>query len=176
VKIGISVYRQSANHAIPSAINETGAFRNYHLEVQLTDKQKTLHDAIKAIAKDNPNLLLTNKQITQKYQIRHGALTMLPTDFCYNLVNVGPDYETKFLIGIRRGEFEFVDFHWPAPDRPEKITWTPKGKDVPDDLKGETFTVGIYSKGEYSWNFSKLHEYLRFIISKKVSNTCPDGT
>jgi hypothetical protein len=126
----------------------------------LTDKQKTLYDTIKAITEKNPKLPLTNKQITEKYQIRHGALSLLPTDFCYNLVNVGPDFETKFLIGSGRGEFEFVGFHWQAKDREEKIRWTPKGKDVPKELKGKTFTVGIYRKGEYSWNFSELDEYL----------------
>jgi hypothetical protein len=125
----------------------------------LTDKQKTLYDTIKAIVNGNPNQLLSNKQITEKYKIRHGALNLLPTDFCYNLVNVGADFETKFLMRIGRGEFEFVGFHWQARDRQERITWTPKGKDVPKELKGQTFAVGIYHKGEYSWNFSELDEY-----------------
>lgn len=124
----------------------------------LTDKQKTLYDTIKAIVNDNPNQLITNKQITEKYQITHGALSLRPTDFCYNLVNVGPDFETKFLMSTGRGQFEFVGFHWQAKDT--RITWTPKGKDVPKELKGETFTVGIYRKGEYRWNFSELDEYL----------------
>ena len=100
-----------------------------------------------------------NKQITEKYN-RHGALNLLPTDFCYNLVNVGSDFETKFLMRVGRGKFKFVDFHWQAKDRQEKITWTPKGKDLPKELKGKTFAVGIYHKGEYSWNFSELDEYL----------------
>lgn len=126
----------------------------------LTDNQKTLYDTIKAIVNDNPNQLLTNEQITEKYQIRHGALTLLPTDFCYNIVNWGLDSETKFLMKTGRGEFEFVGVYWQGKDT--KITWTPKGKDVPKELKakGEPFTVGIYRKSEYSWNFSELDEYL----------------
>jgi len=85
-------------------------------------------------------------------------LNLLPTDFCYNLVNVGPDFEAKFLMSNGRGKFKFVDFHWQAEDKQANIVWTPKGKDVPEELKGKSFSVGIYSKGEYSWNFSELDE------------------
>jgi predicted transcriptional regulator len=66
----------------------------------LTEKQKELYDTIKYIYNDHPSELISNKQITEKYQRRHGPLNLLPTDFCYNLINVGPDFEAKFLMSV----------------------------------------------------------------------------
>jgi len=126
----------------------------------LTDKQRTFYDTIKAIVDVNRPQVLTNIQIKKEYQSRHGPLSLLPTDFCYNLVNVGADSETKFLISVERGKFELVDFHWPAEDSQVIITWIPKGKDVPQELRGKVFKIGKYYKGEYSWDFSELDKYL----------------
>jgi hypothetical protein len=80
---------------------------------------------------------------------------MLPTDFCYNSVNRGPDFEAKFLLKQERGKFKFVGFDWPANDKPEDMEWTPRGRYVPEGLRGKTFIVGTYHKGVYSWNFHK---------------------
>ena len=93
-------------------------------------QQKNLYDTIKEIVNRNPNQDLTKNQISEKHKIRHGTLNLLPTDFCYNLVNVAPDFETKYLIRKERGIFKFVGFHWPAKDIQEIITWTPIGKDM----------------------------------------------
>ena len=125
----------------------------------LSEIQNKFYEIIETIAQNNHNQVLTN-QIREEYQIRHGKLNLLPTDFCYNLVNVGPDFKTKFLINIERRVFKFVDFHWRSDDSETIITWTPKGKNVPLELRGENFTVGKYYKGEYRWNFSELDEYL----------------
>jgi hypothetical protein len=75
-------------------------------------------------------------------------------------VNNGPDFKTKFLIWIGRGTFKFVDFHWRSDDSEIIITWAPKGRSVPLELRGETFKVGKYYKGEYTWNFSELGNYM----------------
>ena len=42
----------------------------------LTDKQKTLYYTIKAIVNENPSELLSNKQITKEYQLKHGSLEL----------------------------------------------------------------------------------------------------
>jgi len=126
----------------------------------LTFKQKDFYNAIKNIVKQKRKDILKNQQIKVEYEMRYGELNFLPTDFCYNLVNVGPDFETKFLINIERGKFKFVDFHSNIENKLLIITWTPKGRDVPPELKGETFEVGEYYKGKYHCNFSQLDKYL----------------
>jgi hypothetical protein len=59
-------------------------------------------------------------------------------------------------MSVEKGMFRFVDFHWQAKDDQVNITWTPKGKDVPEELKGKLFSLGVYHEGKYSWNFSEL--------------------
>jgi len=81
----------------------------------LSDIQKIFYDTIKTIAQNNQNKLLTN-QIREEYKSRHGTLNLLPTDFCYNLVNIAPDFKTKFLIRTDRRTFNFVDFFWLSDD------------------------------------------------------------
>lgn len=129
-------------------------------EEELTELQRDLYDTIQALVENNPRILSRNEIEEEYNRIRGKNLNLLPTDFCYNLVNVGPDFETKFLIRVKRGRFEFVDFHWPAEDREVTITWAPRGRCVPEELRNNTFTVGIYHKGEYRWDFTELEEYL----------------
>ena len=64
------------------------------------------------------------------------------------------------MINIERGKFKFVDFHSKVENKRVIITWTPKGRNVPPELKGEIFEVGEYYKGKYLWNFSQLDKYL----------------
>lgn len=148
--------RSDAEKYIGRLISTHEYRRNPKGQEGLTEKQKALYDTIKSIDNDHPGELISNKQITEKYQRSHGPLNLLPTDFCYNLVNVGPDFVAKFLMSVEKGMFRFVDFQWQAKDDHVDITWTPKGKDVPEELKGKFFSVGMYHKGEYSWNFSDL--------------------
>ena len=63
---------------------------------ELTFKQKDFYNAIKNIVKKNRNDLLKNQQIREEYEMRYGELNFLATDFCYNLVNVGPDFRQSF--------------------------------------------------------------------------------
>jgi len=120
-------------------------------------------DVIKDIAESSGKRVVLRKNIQLKYKRRFNTeLNLLPTDFGYNSVNVGPDFEIKFLLKINKGEFEFVGFTWPASDRQLEIEWSPTGRDVPEDLKEKTFIVGIYHNGTYFWDFQKdLKRYIK---------------
>jgi len=127
-------------------------------EESLTNTQHNLYDVIKDIAESSGKRVVLRKDIQLTYKRRFNEeLNLLPTDFCYNSVNVGPDFETKFLLKRNRGEFEFVGFHWPASDRQLEIEWSPTGRDCPEELKGKTFIVGIYHRGTYFWDFPRDH-------------------
>jgi hypothetical protein len=125
----------------------------------LTDKQRSLYNTISVLVKDKKIKFISVKDIKDEYQKRKISLNSWPTDFCYNLVNIGPDYETKYLIRDEKGEFHFVDIHWIAGNS-IPIYWIPKGKGVPFNLKDKMFKVGTYCEGKYIWNFSELNEIL----------------
>jgi len=95
--------------------------------------------------------MLRYRDIKSKYK---GGL--LPSDFCYNLVNIAPDSEVKFLRYHERGMYEFVNFNWNTADN-IKITWSPNGS---DELRNRTFAVGHYRKDWYEWDFNELTEFL----------------
>lgn len=128
----------------------------------LTDEQNKLFEVIESMARNRSDKIVFRGDIVSAYNRRFRTdPNMLPTDFCYNSVNRGPDFEAKFLLKQERGKFKFVGFDWPADDKPEDIEWTPKGGDVPEGLRGKPFKVGTYHKGAYSWDFHKeLAQYL----------------
>ena len=120
----------------------------------LTEEGKKLYEATKGITVGSGERILTRKNIGEKYKEKyHGDMQILPSDYCYNKVNKGPDYESKFLLSLERGKYKFVDFNW-LNDRQEIITWRIKGVEKP-------FKVGFYQKGRYAWDFTELEEYLR---------------
>ena len=119
-------------------------------ESDLTSAQRNMFQAVTDLVRTSRNPILRYRDIKSKYK---GGL--LPTDFCYNLVNIAPDFEVKFLLYIQRGMYEFVDFIW-NNDNNIKITWSPNGS---DELENRTFTVGNYRKGKYEWDFSELMEF-----------------
>jgi hypothetical protein len=127
----------------------------------LTLLQQQLHTIIKLLSA-TPHRIVSNKDINSKYNdVFHSKLNLLPTDFCYNKVNIAPDFEAKYLLYRDMGEYEFVDFNWQANERPIEILWVPKGSGVPGVLKGRLFKVGIYYNGIYSWDFeTELKEYI----------------
>lgn len=123
----------------------------------LSDKQREFYKVIENMARNSSDKTIFRDDIVNAYERKFGIEpNWLPTDFCYNLVNRGPDFETKFLLIQDRGKFKFVGFDWTGDDRRVDIKWTPKGKDVPLELRGRTFTVGTYHNGIYSWNFKDL--------------------
>jgi hypothetical protein len=120
-------------------------------EAYLTPAQRDIYQAVTDLVRTSRSPILRYRDIKSKYS---GGL--LPTDFCYNLVNIAPDFEVKFLRYLERGMYEFVNFNWkPADDI--KITWSPNGS---DELKNRTFAVGRYRKGRYEWDFRELTEFL----------------
>ena len=120
-------------------------------EHHLTAAQKNIFNAIKGIVQTSGNPVLRYRDIKSKYK---GGL--LPTDFCYNLVNIAPDFEVKFLFFLNRGTYKFVDFNWDAADN-INITWSPNGS---EELNNRTFTVGHYRNGKYEWYFKELEKFL----------------
>ena len=120
-------------------------------EYHLTEAQKNIFNAIKGIVQTSGNPVLRYRDIKSKYK---GGL--LPTDFCYNLVNIAPDFEVKLLFSLNRGTYEFVDFNWDTADN-INITWSPNGSEV---LNNRTFTVGHYRNGKYEWYFKELEKFL----------------
>jgi hypothetical protein len=115
---------------------------------------------------------ILKKDITEKYmkkfhlEKKDKDKVPLPSDFCYNKVNVAPDFETKFLISLEKGIFQFVGLSWNSND-PIHIKWNPQGRDVPSELlNGKPYIVGIYHNGRYSWNFEELkRKYLSLLVS-----------
>ena len=128
----------------------------------LSDKQREFYEVIENMARNSSDKTIFRNDIVNAYRREFGIEpNWLPTDFCYNLVNRGPDFETKFLLMQDRGKFKFVGFDWTGDDRRVDIKWTPKGRDVPLELLGGNFTVGTYHNGIYSWNFHRdLAQYL----------------
>jgi hypothetical protein len=128
--------------------------------IDLTDEQRNLYEVIESVVRKTNSNIVFRVDILSTYTKRFGsALKLLPTDFCYNLVNQGPDFETKFLLAKGVGEFEFVGFDWQSDDAHD-IKWIPRGRYVPEELKGKTFKVGTYRDGRYVWDFSELEQFL----------------
>jgi hypothetical protein len=126
----------------------------------MTPTQSDLYETIKELVSEKGRRV-NRKNVGESYEKKHHRkMNLLPSDFCYNLVNVAPDFECKFLVRIHTGKYEFVDFHWPAEERIEKITWSPKGRNVPPELKGSCFIVGEYFKGKHNWDFREIENYL----------------
>jgi hypothetical protein len=126
----------------------------------LTVTNKKLYVVIKEMVFITRNRIFLGNKVKNEYEIRfHKKMQLILTDFCYNKINRGPDFETKFLIKRDRGEFQFVDFHW-ENDQEEIITWTPNGKKADKDLRGKTFRVGTYHRGRYHWDFRELSNLL----------------
>lgn len=124
----------------------------------LTQAQIDIYEIVKDVYKapDNENKNNFLESVKDKYfQKRGRPMQLLLSDFCYNLVNVGPDFEAKYLFHTGRGNYEFVDF-FADTKSPEQIIWKPKGKNVPKQLAGKQFRVGQYYRGAYKWNFVEL--------------------
>jgi len=117
----------------------------------LTPAQRDIYQAIADLVRTKESSRLRYRDIKSKYK---GGL--LPSDFCYDLVNKGPDFEVKFLRYRDRGIYEFVGFNWETADD-VNIRWTPKSS---DEFKNRTFTVGHYRKNRYEWDFNALTEFL----------------
>jgi hypothetical protein len=120
-------------------------------ESYLTQAQRNIFQAVTDLVRTSRSPILRYRDIKNKYK---GGL--LPSDFCYNLVNIGQDHEVKFLRYLGRGMYEFVNFNWGTAGNIE-ITWSPTGS---DDLKGRTFKVGYYRNGNYEWDFTELKKFL----------------
>ncbi len=120
-------------------------------ESYLTPAQRNIFQAVTDLVRTSRSPLLRYRDIKSKYK---GGL--LPSDFCYNLVNKAPDFEVKFLRYHERGMYEFVNFNWNTAEN-IKIAWSPNGS---DELKNRTFSVGHYRKYRYEWDFTELTEFL----------------
>jgi hypothetical protein len=120
-------------------------------EFYLTPAQRDIFQTVTDLVRKSRNPILRYRDIKSKYK---GGL--LPSDFCYNLVNIGPDFEIKFLRYLERGIYEFVNFNWETTEN-IKITWSPNGS---DELRIRPFTVGYYRMDRYEWDFNELAEFL----------------
>jgi len=118
----------------------------------LTKAQKYIYDFFKQKVQREGTAIVKRDEISSE-----SSSQLLPTDFCYNLANVAPDFDIKFLLSRGKGEYEFVDFLWRS-NTPIKIQWTPKGRYVPLNLRNRTFYVGVYQHGHYEWNFNELRK------------------
>ena len=128
----------------------------------LTQTQGQLYEIIVQIAENKNSKILRHTEIKKEFEKKFGkTMNLLPSDFCYNKVNVWPDFEVKFLLSYyyEKGRFKYVGCNW-INDVVEKITWAPQGKHVPLELRGNIFNVGIYQRGRYKWDFSELNEFL----------------
>lgn len=113
-----------------------------------TDTPKKLYETVKEMVGSDKNRLFRRKEIGEKFRSKFGIkMQIQPTDFCFNKINVGPDFETKFLLATDRGEFRFVDFYW-VSETQQVVTW--KIKEL-----NKTFKVGYYQGGRFFWNFPK---------------------
>ena len=123
---------------------------------RFTGSLRNLYDTvIEIVAEDGIKRLgfdAISKRYKEKYHI--SQLSILPTDVCYNMVNL-EDQETKFLMCRGIGDFEFVGLNY-VNDREERITWTLRGRDLPERLKNVTYNIGTYRNGNYSWNEDEL--------------------
>jgi hypothetical protein len=110
--------------------------------------QRKLYETIKEMAGSDKSRRFTKKEIGDKFRSKFGIKTQYqPTDFCYNKINKGLDFESKFLLATDRGEFQFVDFRW-VSETQQVVTW--KIKEL-----NRTFKVGYYQAGRFFWNFPK---------------------
>ena len=70
----------------------------------MTQVQRNLYETIKRLVNEKHNKILKRKDVEEKYEkTHHVPMNLLPSDFCYNLVNVGPDFECKFLMRLSTG-------------------------------------------------------------------------
>ena len=83
-------------------------------ESYLTPAQRNIFQAVTHLIRTSRSPILRYRDIKSKYK---GGL--LPSDFCYNLVNIGPDFEVKYLRYHERGMYEFVNFNWDIADNNE---------------------------------------------------------
>jgi len=120
-------------------------------EAFLTPAQRNIFQAVSDFVRISRSPILRYADIKSKYK---GGLQL--SDFCYNLVNIGPDFEVKFLRSLDRGRYEFVNFNWDTAEN-IKITWLPKSS---DELRKQPFTVGHYRMNRYEWDFKELAEFL----------------
>ena len=120
-------------------------------EACFTPAQRSIFQAVTDLVRTSRSPILRYRDIKSKYK---GGL--LPSDFCYNLVNIGPDFEVKFLRYLDRGMYELVNFNWDTAEN-IKITWLPKGS---DESRIQSFTVGHYRMNKYEWDFNELAEFL----------------
>lgn len=120
-------------------------------ESDCTPAQKMIFQTVTALVHKNKSSILKYSDMKEKYK---GGL--LPSDFCYNIVNIDPDFEVKFLRYLSRGLYEFVGCNWDTADS-IKITWSPTG---PVALKKQTFHVGYYRNGKYKWDFTELGKFI----------------
>jgi hypothetical protein len=110
--------------------------------------QKKLYETVKEMVGSDKSRRLTKKEIGDRFRSKFGIKTQYqPTDFCYNRINKGPDFESKFLVATGRGEFQFVDFGWVSQTQ-QIVTWGIK------ELN-KTFRVGYYQDGRFFWNFPR---------------------
>ncbi|MBU4582663.1 MAG: hypothetical protein KKH02_09690 [Proteobacteria bacterium] len=122
----------------------------------LTQSQNYVYEVVKYVFEKTGENNISGKEVKKQYRRKYGRdMQLLLSDFCYNLVNVGPDFKAKFLFYTRRSEFEYVDFSV-SSDKHVPIIWNPKGKNVPPQLSGRQFCVGQYYHGTYNWDFSEL--------------------
>jgi hypothetical protein len=126
------------------------------IKADLTDEQAKVYKVIKNVVEETGTKNVFGHQVKQQYRRQFGKdMQLLLTDFCYNLVNIGPDFEAKFLLFNNRNHFEFLDFI-ARSGHPIPIMWMPKGKNVPRQLSGRKFCVGQYVQSRYIWDFSEL--------------------
>lgn len=125
-------------------------------EEYLTPSQAKVYKITKDIFERTNKTNVSGKEVKAAYRKRYNKdMQLLLSDFCYDLVNIAPDFEAKFFFYKNRGEFEFVDF-FANNDISIPIIWNPKGRNVPDQLSGRKFCVGKYHQGKYYWDFRKL--------------------
>jgi predicted type IV restriction endonuclease len=128
--------------------------------MRFTGSLRGLYDTIVKIVTETGLHRLGGDAISKRYNKdrnlpESASLPILPTDVCYNMVNLA-DQETKFLLRRDIGDFEFVDLNY-VNDREERITWTLGRKGLSDRLKGKTYPdIGVYRKGHYYWNEDEL--------------------
>jgi hypothetical protein len=120
---------------------------------KLTERQRKLFDFCKGRGAEE----IPYSDISSEFPSKTGIIDweIVPTDFCYNLVNM-EDKPNKFLCQLRRRVFRFVDFDWSGMTA---VTWTPRPRVRNETFpKSKTVKVGVYDKSEFRWDFDAFRE------------------
>ena len=117
-----------------------------------TPKQKQMYEEVQRAYQNQPNTYLSKAQLQSLVTSDLNERDLLISDFVYNTVNK-EDKAIKFMV--KQGQkYLFVGTNY-KPQNPIDVTWEVR-------ISGITkYVVGTYSESGYSWNFTRLQEYLK---------------